>query len=66
MNGCFSLVVYRGPKTRCPTCDRSNWWVRNVTAECAFCGLPLALQHALTGRTRQGAGFREFVGKTSG
>jgi hypothetical protein len=37
--------VYRpGSLTPCPGCDRANWLVGRVMAECAFChtALPLA------------------------
>jgi hypothetical protein len=31
-------AVYRGDGTdRCPGCGRNQWWVRNLTATCAFC-----------------------------
>lgn len=28
---------------RCPGCGRSHWWVRTMTAQCAFCETALPL-----------------------
>jgi hypothetical protein len=38
------VVAYRGAGTSCPGCHRSHWWVRRLTAECAFCGTALAME----------------------
>jgi hypothetical protein len=38
------VVAYRGAGTSCPGCHRSHWWVRRLTAECAFCGTALAVE----------------------
>jgi hypothetical protein len=40
-------IAYDGPGTRCPACHRSNWYVRRLTAECAFCqcALPIGSAH---------------------
>ena len=37
-------VDYRGDGTdRCPGCGRSHFWVRTLSAECAFCGCAIPL-----------------------
>jgi len=37
-----AALVYR-TGDRCPACWRENWWLGRTTAECAGCGMPLAL-----------------------
>jgi hypothetical protein len=40
-------AVYRfGEVNHCPGCGRVNWWVRNRTAECAFCSTALPLEQS--------------------
>jgi len=39
-------AVYRpGEPMRCPSCGGAHWHVGRTTAECGFCGLPLAIAH---------------------
>jgi hypothetical protein len=37
-------ILYRGGHTPCPGCNRSNWIVGRVMAECAFCATALPLE----------------------
>ena len=40
------LPLYRlGEVNRCPACLKSNWFIGRSTAECAFCGTALPLEH---------------------
>jgi hypothetical protein len=40
------LPLYRlGEANRCPACLKSNWLIGRSTAECAFCGTALPLEH---------------------
>jgi hypothetical protein len=41
-------VYHHDEGTRCPDCDRQQWNVGRVSAECAFCGaiLPFAREAA--------------------
>jgi hypothetical protein len=39
------VLAYRpGEVNHCPGCGRCQWWLRNTTAQCAFCetALPVA------------------------
>ena len=41
-------AVYReAGENRCPGCDRQQWLVGRVTAECAFCSTALPLEASL-------------------
>lgn len=37
-------ILYRGGHTPCPGCNRSNWIVGRIMAECAFCSTALPLE----------------------
>lgn len=40
------LPLYRLEEVnRCPACLMSNWYIGRSTAECAFCGTALPLEH---------------------
>ena len=50
---CFRLAphgyspFYRmGEVNHCPGCDRSQWLVGRITAECAFCATAVPLRHS--------------------
>lgn len=38
-------VYHMGELNRCPGCLRSQWFIGRSTAECAFCGTALPLEH---------------------
>jgi hypothetical protein len=33
----YAIGYRTGEVNNCPGCGRCNWWVRTMTAECAFC-----------------------------
>ncbi|HEX6260227.1 MAG TPA: hypothetical protein VFZ51_06205 [Woeseiaceae bacterium] len=40
------LPIYREGKANvCPGCGAGQWFIGRITAECAFCGTALPLQH---------------------
>ncbi len=41
----YSPIYHPGEVNRCPGCLRSQWLVGRSTAECAFCGTALPLEH---------------------
>ncbi len=38
-------LYHSGEINRCPGCLRSHWFIGRSTAECAFCGTALPLEH---------------------
>lgn len=42
--GGYKPVYRHGENNHCPACSRTQFWVRRVTAECAFCStaMPVA------------------------
>jgi hypothetical protein len=44
-------AVYRADRVNhCPGCDRSQWFVGRLTAECAFCSTAIPLAASQDGR----------------
>lgn len=41
----YTPVYHLNEVNRCPGCDMSQWLIGRVTAECAFCGTALPLEH---------------------
>lgn len=35
------MTYIDGEVNRCPGCNRSNWYIGRMSAECAFCGTAL-------------------------
>lgn len=42
----YSPIYHLNEVNRCPGCDRSQWLIGRITAECAFCGTALPLEHS--------------------
>ncbi|MGE5721657.1 MAG: hypothetical protein ACM3YM_04275 [Sphingomonadales bacterium] len=41
----YAPVYHEGRVNYCPGCDGAQWTIGRVTAECAYCGTALPLQH---------------------
>ncbi|WP_380876177.1 hypothetical protein ACFB49_07640 [Sphingomonas sp. DBB INV C78] len=44
----YRLVYRANEVNHCPGCGKMHWFVGRKSAECAFCGTALPLQHAMT------------------
>jgi hypothetical protein len=51
---CPAPLYYSDQVNRCPGCWGTNWHVGRLTAECGFCGYPMALAEAGSATFQEG------------
>ena len=58
----YNVFWREGVVNFCPGCGRSHWYLRTMSAECAFCGTALQYQNPVVSSTkiRRRHGGREW------